>query len=200
MHRTILDTPILTALLRPLAGLLLGLSGWRIVGGAPEAKRVVLVAAPHTSNLDAFLLLMMAAKLRIKLFWLGKDSLFRWPFGWLSRWLGGIPVDRSRSTNLVSSVAALLREASELILVVSPEGTRARSEGWKSGFYHIALEAGVPLSLGYLDWARRMGGVGPLFHPSGSFEIDLPRIRAFYADKVGRYPDAFGEVRLKEEM
>ena len=194
MRRTILDTPVLTNLLRPVASLLLRLAGWRVAGRAPEAKKYVLVAAPHTSNFDGALLLMIAAKLRIQIFWLGKDSLFRRPFGPITRWLGGIPVDRSQSSDLVSRLAALFDTVSELVIVVPPEGTRSAAGRWKTGFYRIAEQASVPIGLGYLDYGTRTGGIGPLFEPTGELERDMARIREFYADKVGLKQEQFGSI------
>jgi 1-acyl-sn-glycerol-3-phosphate acyltransferase len=97
-------------------------------------------------------------------------------------------------------MARTFRESESLALVVPAEGTRGYTPHWKSGFYHIAQTAGVPIVLGYLDYARRRGGFGPAVHPNGDIRNDMDKIRTFYADKVGKYPDRFGEVRLKEEM
>jgi 1-acyl-sn-glycerol-3-phosphate acyltransferase len=177
----------------------LRLTGWETEGERPRSPRIVLVAAPHTSNWDLAFLLALATRYDMKLHWMGKHTLFRGPMGWVMRRVGGIPVRRDLRQSLVQQMADTFAERQTLVLTVPPEGTRGRSEYWKSGFYHIARSAGVPLVLGYLDYARKRGGFGPEFHPTGDVGADMERIRAFYADKVGRYPECFGEVRLREE-
>jgi 1-acyl-sn-glycerol-3-phosphate acyltransferase len=115
------------------------------------------------------------------------------------RALGGIPVRRDRRNNLVAQVAEAFASASDLALVVPAEGTRGRTEYWKSGFYHMARTAKVPIVCGYLDYARKRGGFGHEFEPSGDVARDMDVVRAFYADKVGKYPECFGPVRLRDE-
>ena len=177
----------------------LKMTGWEVEGPRPLERRYVLIAAPHTSNWDLAYLLALSTVSDVKVSWMGKDGLFRPPLGWLMRRLGGIPVVRSQSRNMVSQMADAFGEVEELALVVPAEGTRSYVAHWKSGFYHIARGAKVPIVLGYLDYARRRGGFGPALHPTGNMRKDMDRIRDFYADKVGRYPDQFGEVRLKDE-
>jgi len=182
-----------------IARWLLDRAGWEPEGKRPEARRYVLIAAPHTSNWDLFYLLALSELFDVRVSWLGKHVLFRPPLGWLMRRLGGIPVVRHRRGNLVAQVAESFSRVEDLALVVPAEGTRGYVEYWKSGFYHIARTAGVPIVMGYLDFARRRGGFGPALEPSGDVRADMDRIRAFYADKVGRYPELFGPVRLREE-
>lgn len=186
---TVFRTPLLTPLLRLLALAALSLLGWRGVGTTPEEKRFVLIGAPHTSNWDFAIMLMVVLKLRLHVHWMGKKSLFRFPFGPLMRWLGGIPIDRSRKSNTVQQLVALYREQEELVVLIPPEGTRSRVERWKTGFYHIANEAGVPILMGYLDAASRQAGLADFFHPTGDAEKDIREIRAFYADKRGIRPE-----------
>ena len=183
-----------------LANAILKLTGWTTEGARPVAPKFVLIAAPHTSNWDLLYLLCMARVFDVKMRWMGKHVLFRWPLGWFMRKAGGVPVVRHRAGNLVDQMAQVIREADELALVVPVEGTRGYVPHWKSGFYHIARAAGVPIVMSYLDYARKVGGFGPAVMPSGDLRSDMDEIRAFYADKVGRFPDQFGEVRLKEEM
>lgn len=178
----------------------LRLSGWRLEGEKPQERRFVLIAAPHTSNWDLAYLLALAAISDLKISWMGKHVLFRPPLGWLMRRLGGIPIVRHRHGDMVSQMATAFEESESLALVVAVEGTRGYVPHWKSGFYHIARAAGVPIVLGYLDYARRRGGFGPALRVSGDIGRDMDGIRDFYADKVGKYADQFGEVRLKEEM
>ena len=193
MHRTIFDTPVANTLLRAGSRAFLRLNGWTLEGALPpEATRSVLIAAPHTSNWDLPYTLMVAFCLRLNIYWMGKASIFRWPWGPLMRWLGGIAVDRSKSSNLVAASAAALRAADgPLQLVVPPEGTRGRTRQWKTGFYYIALEARVPIVLAYMDYERKLSGLGPVFTPSGDVEADMAAIKRFYAPFKGRRADLF---------
>jgi 1-acyl-sn-glycerol-3-phosphate acyltransferase len=189
-----------TTVKRLLANLFLRLTGWQPEGRTPAARRYVLIAAPHTSNWDLPYLLAFAVLFGVRVTWMGKHTLFREPMGWLMRKLGGTPVRRHRSNDLVQQMADVIQAESDIALVVPAEGTRSYTPHWKSGFYHIARTANVPIVLSYLDYARRRGGFGPELIPSGDIREDMEEIRAFYADKKGRYPDKMGEVRLKEEM
>ena len=187
-------------MLKLVARWFLKLTGWEPEGSKPLERKFVLIAAPHTSNWDLAYMLAVAAHFDLKVSWMGKHALFRPPFGWLMRRVGGIPIVRHRSGNRVAEMTRAFQERESLILVVPAEGTRGYVAHWKSGFYHIARSAGVPIVLGYLDYARRRGGFGPALQPSGDIRCDMDKIRAFYADKIGKHPDQFGEVRLKEEM
>lgn len=193
MHRTLFDTPLVNSLLRAGSRGFLRLNGWTVEGSLPpEARKCVLIAAPHTSNWDLPYTLMVAFVLHLNVYWMGKHSLFAFPFGPVMRWLGGIAVDRSRSTNLVSASAVALKAADGPVqLVVPPEGTRGRTTHWKTGFYYIALEAGVPIVLAYMDYARRVSGLGPVFVPTGDIDADMAEIKRFYAGVQGRRPQHF---------
>ena len=182
-----------------IAEVFLRVTGWETEGDAPRASKVVLIAAPHTSNWDLAFLLALAVRYDLRPEWMGKHTLFRGPMGWVMRRLGGIPIRRHLRENVVEQMTRVFAERESLCLTVPPEGTRGPAPYWKSGFYHIARGARVPLVLGYLDYARKRGGFGPEFHPTGDLAADMDRIRAFYADKVGRRPECFGEVRLREE-
>ena len=178
----------------------LRLAGWQVEGAKPYLRRFVLIGAPHTSNWDFVFALALAAVLDVKITWLGKHGLFRPPFGWFMRRLGGIPVVRHRRESTVSRMTHAFEACESLVLVLSTEGTRGYTPHWKSGFYHIARAAEVPIVLGYLDYARRRGGLGPAILPSGNIRGDMDEIRDFFADKTARHPDQVGEARLKEEM
>ncbi len=128
-----------------------------------------------------------------------KHSVFVGPAGWLFRQLGGIPIERSRRYGVVKQMADVFAGAEDLMLLVPPEGTRALARHWKSGFYHIAREARVPIALTYLDYRRKAAGFGPSFLLSDNMGLDMDRVRAFYADKSGRHPELSGPIRLEEE-
>jgi 1-acyl-sn-glycerol-3-phosphate acyltransferase len=187
-------------MLRWIAKAFLALTGWRAEGERPVARRCVVIAAPHTSNWDLAFLLAFAAVFRVKLRFMAKHTLFRGPMGAAMRAVGGVPVRRDRRGDMVEQMAQLLNESREMALTIPPEGTRGYVAHWKSGFYHIARRAEVPIVLSYLDYARRRGGFGPAILPTGDIGQDMDEIRAFYSDKRGLHPDLFGEVRLKEEM
>jgi 1-acyl-sn-glycerol-3-phosphate acyltransferase len=174
-------------------------TGWKPEGAPPERRRFVLIAAPHTSNWDAVYLLALAEMYGVRISFMMKHTVFRGPFGPLFRSLGGIPIRRHLRENLVKQMIEAFAARDELILVVPAEGTRSRVDQWKSGFYHIAHQAEVPIVLGYLDYARRRGGFGPSLVPTGRIGEDMDVIRDFYADKSGRHPHLFAEPRLREE-
>lgn len=183
--RTIFRLPVLSQLLQFIATILLKIIGWRVMGTLPRERKYVLIAAPHTSNWDFPLMLLAVFKIGMDVHWLGKSSLFPPLVGNLMRGLGGIPVDRSKNNNLVTQLVELYNARDELILIIPPEGTRSKVEQWKSGFYHVAAGAQVPILLGFVDASRKELGFGPLFYPAQDYENDLPKIRAFYADKRG---------------
>lgn len=182
-----------------IARLSLRLAGWRIVGKAPDAPRYVLIAAPHTSNHDFPLMLLFAIALGIWPAWVGKHTLFKPPLGWLMRLLGGISVDRRAPGGMVEQLAERFAQQDRLVLVMPPEGSRGKRQHWKSGFYHVARSAGVPIAMSYLDYTRKEGGIGPLLVPSDDLRADMDAFRAFYADKRGRHPEQQGPVRLAAE-
>jgi len=184
---------------KTIGRVVLRVSGWAYEGHPPAARRYVLIAAPHTSNWDFVYMMAMAWALGVQLRWMGKASLFVFPLGVVFRALGGLPIRRDQRTNLVEQSVARFAEGGDLALAVPAEGTRRRGTHWRSGFYHIARLAEVPVVLGYLDYARKRGGVGPEVRPSGDVRADMDRLRAFYADKVGRYPALFTPPRLAEE-
>jgi 1-acyl-sn-glycerol-3-phosphate acyltransferase len=181
MLTTMFTTPIIRPLLRGFSRITLKLLGWKVVGNMPEdIKQCVLIAAPHTTNWDMPLSLMIAFSLKTQLHWVGKQSIFKFPFGGLMRWMGGIPVDRSHANNMVNATIEKFKEFPELRIMMAPEGTRARVTQWKSGFYHIAHGAQVPIVLAFVDYKNKRGGIGKMFTTSGDYEKDIIVIREFY--------------------
>lgn len=169
----------------------LALVGWKIRGDWPELPKVVLLAAPHTSNWDGLLMLMVAGAYRIKLKWMGKKSLVAGPFGGVMRALGVLPVDRQAKNGLVGSVSEAIKAASDVILAISPEGTRTRVEEWKKGFYLIAHAAQVPIVFSVLDFKTKILTISGWLMPSGDFDADWPLIRSHYAKAEGKFNEKF---------
>ena len=193
MHRTIFDTPVVNTVLRGLSIGFLKLRGWKVNGELPANGRTcVLIAAPHTSNWDLPYTLMVAFALRLNIYWMGKEQIFKPPFRGLMMWLGGLPVRRESANNLVAaSIEALQNAQGPVQLVVPPEGTRSKVRYWKTGFYYIAMGAKVPIVMAYMDYARKQSGLGPVFEPTGDIEVDMAAIQAFYAPFKGKNPDQF---------
>jgi 1-acyl-sn-glycerol-3-phosphate acyltransferase len=167
--------------------------GWKIVGQLPEnSPKAVLIAAPHTSNWDLPYSLMTCFVLGIRPYWLGKASLFKFPFRGPMRWLGGIGVDRSRSQNLVASaIEGFSQHPGPLLLMIPPEGTRSKVKEWKTGFYFIAQGAGVPIVMGYMDHGKKEAGLGPVLVTTGDLEVDMATVKAFYAPIQGLKANQF---------
>lgn len=169
---------------------------WTIQGEFPNRPKLVTIIAPHTSYWD--FIIGMAGKLALGLYanWLGKHTVFFWPLDVLLRWLGGIPVDRSSSHGTVEQVVELFGSREKLVLGLSPEGTRKRVEKWKTGFYHIALRAGVPIVPIYLDYAHKILGIGPMMIPTGDMERDLREMGTIYSHIRARYPEQFSSTLI----
>jgi 1-acyl-sn-glycerol-3-phosphate acyltransferase len=193
MHRTIFDTPVVNTVLRALSVGFLKLNGWKVLGSLPAGcEKCVFIAAPHTSNWDLPYTLMVAFSLKLNIYWMGKSQIFKPPFKGVMMWLGGIPVHREQANNLVeASAQAIVAANGPLQLVVPPEGTRSKSRYWKTGFYYIALNAKVPIVMAYMDYERKISGLGPLFIPTGDIEADMVRIKAFYAPFKGKNASQF---------
>ncbi|MGI9407811.1 MAG: lysophospholipid acyltransferase family protein [Hyphomicrobiaceae bacterium] len=175
--------------MRFVAMSLLKLAGWRIAGHLPPDHKMVVVGGPHTSNWDFVLLLFCTLHFRVRTNWMGKDALFRPPFGWLMRRLGGISIDRSKPTDTVTQVIEYFDARDDLILVITPEGTRGKVKKWKSGFYWIAHGANVPIMVFYADYGRKICGVGPVVVPSGDYDADVADLQAFMKTITPRNPD-----------
>lgn len=186
-------------MLKAFARFFLKLKGWEMEGEVPTARNYVLIAALHTSNWDLVYMLAFSRLVSVNVHWMGKHTIFSPPFGWVMKRLGGIPIYRHMRNDVVQHMVERLTSGGSLVLAVPPKGTRVSTEYWKSGFYHIANIAQVPIVMGYLDYAKRRGGFGPALMPSGDVKVDMDVIRAFYRDKVGKHPENSDQIRLREE-
>jgi 1-acyl-sn-glycerol-3-phosphate acyltransferase len=189
MHRTIFTTPLIKNLLYWISIGFLKVIRWRREGKMPDIPQYVVIAAPHTTNWDLPITLAMAFAFKCNLYWMGKDTIFKRPFRRIMKFLGGIPIDRSTSNNVVEQSIQAFRENEKLVLVIPPEGTRKSVKYWKTGFYYIANGAGVPIVMGYLDYKRKVGGIGQVFQPTGDINVDMVAIQYFYANISGKYPE-----------
>jgi len=180
-----------------LARWVLKLFGWKVVGEKPETPKYVMLGYPHTSNWDVPLGLLIYAAAGVRLNWVGKHTLFKKPFGWVIRLIGGVPVNRDTTKNFVQLVADVFKNHKELALALSPEGTRGKADFWRTGFYYIAKEAGVPIALCFLDYGKKTGGFGPLIMPSGNIENDFEKFKDFYLGMKGKNPEDMTPIILR---
>ncbi|MBY0305408.1 MAG: 1-acyl-sn-glycerol-3-phosphate acyltransferase [Sphingomonas sp.] len=169
----------------------LKLGGWTMQGDWPPLAKAVLLAAPHTSNWDGINMLAAAGYYRVTLRWMGKKSLTTGPFGRLVLWLGCVPIDRAASHDVVQAMTDAFATEDAMILAIPPEGTRSLTREWKTGFYHIAVKAGVPIILTVLDYGTKTIRVAGVFHPTGDYAADIVQIRAPYKEAVGKVRGAF---------
>lgn len=184
-------------MLKTLGGLMLRIAGWRTVFVAPPEPKWVLIAYPHTSNWDFPIGLLFCAQHGVFVRWAGKDSLFRWPMGAMFRRLGGVAINRREHTGMIAQLADAFRRNEKFNICITPEGTRKKTDHWKSGFYRLAMETGVPVGLGFFDYRNRRVGIERWVTLSGDEEKDLSLFREVYADKTGRYPEQAGDIRFR---
>ncbi len=176
---------------KQFARLLLFLTGWKLEGTIPLIKKCVIIGVPHTSNWDFFFGMVYKLYYGLNIHFLIKRELFRFPFRWVARWVGGIPVDRMKHDRLVDQLSAKILNSENFYLAIAPEGSRKEVVTWKRGFYHIAKKAGVPIILGYMDYRRKVVGVGPVFYPGEDIESDMRKIACFYCNIKAKYPANF---------
>ena len=200
MSTTTPSPPKPSPIMQKFDRIFLKLLGWRYEGEMPPLSKFVLICAPHTSNWDMLFSLRFISAFGIKINWMGKSSLFRFPHGPLVRWLGGVPVYRSKSTNMVQQMVNTFNSREKFVIGILPEGTRYKKDYWHTGFYHIAEEANVPIVLSLLNYERKLGLVGPIIFPSGDIEADLDKIRPFYKDAKGKNPELMSDIKVKHDM
>lgn len=183
-----------------LAHRAMALRGWTFAGVVPPAPKMIVLGAPHTTNWDFIVFLAALHHFRLKVRYLGKHTLFRWPFGRFFRATGGIPVDRSRPAGVVDQVVRAFGDSKRMVLVIAPEGTRKPTRWWKSGFLKIAEIAEVPIVLAGIDYPRRTVTLGNAHTFDGDVSGFMDMAREFYSDKRGLHPDKETPVILREEV
>ena len=188
--------PVTPSLTQRICGSILRLCGWTVVFRWPPVPKCVVIFYPHTSNWDFVWGVLAYLSLGWRIRWCAKDTWFRWPVGILARALGGIPVNRREHTGFVGQLKRKYERAQELYIVITPEGTRSRTDHWKSGFYRLALATGTPVGLAFIDVPTKRIGVDTYIALSAREEDDLARFRAYYSDKRGFHPELQGDIRF----
>ncbi|MBL4790563.1 MAG: lysophospholipid acyltransferase family protein [Kordiimonadaceae bacterium] len=185
--KQIYDNALFATMMSGAAKLFLKMWGWKLAPGCTNLKKVVVIAAPHTSNWDFLFFLAVTSINRLPLNFMAKHTLFKGFFGRIFYYLGGVPVHRSKegAADMVDQMVLAFAERDIMQLCITPEGTRSKVKKWKTGFYRIALAAGVPIVLGFVDAKTKTTGFGPVFHPTGDMDADIAEIKKFYAEKVG---------------
>lgn len=163
------------------------LMGWKVLGAAPSDQKLIIIAAPHETNWDLPYMLGIAFYYRIPVRWMGKKSLGEGPFGWLMKWWGLLPVDRHASMNIVQQVVKAYSETDEMAVVLAPEGTRSDVKAWKTGFYSISQESGVPVALGFIDYSKKLGGIDGKLIPTGDYIADMETLVEYYTARVTKF-------------
>jgi 1-acyl-sn-glycerol-3-phosphate acyltransferase len=183
-----------------IAGAIMALFGWHVVGSVPDIDKYIIVAAHHTSNWDGLLMVLASFVLKIRIHWMGKHTLMKPPLGWLLRAMGGIPINRTASHGVVEQMIDEFNRREKMILIISPEGTRKKVSRWKRGFYHIAMGAKVPLVLAAPDYQRKQVIIGPVAVPTGNIDADIEPIRTFFSDKIPRFPEKAGDIMVAGDV
>ena len=173
--------------------------GWEVIVEWPDSKKYVVIVYPHTSNWDFLVGIFAAKAIGLEAHFVAKHTLFRKPYGWIFRALGGIPVDRRRKASMAQQLAERFDEAAEFVLGLAPEGTRSHTDHWKSGFYHIARAAKVPIAMAFFDYPRKQVGMGGAFYPGNDLEQTYEQIRAFFKGKQGKNPGQESDIRPRRQ-
>ncbi len=185
--------------MKSLSKFLLRALGWKLVGEPPKLNKYILIFAPHTSNWDVVLLMLMRWAVELKPNFIGKHTLFWPPLSWIFRAIGGEPVDRTKAQAVVDQIVEKFHTRDEFKFALSPEGTRSKKPYWKTGFYRVAVKASVPVQLVFLDKRTKQIGFGPLLQPSGDIHKDFEWLKEFYQDKQGIRPHLLSDIRVNVE-
>ena len=187
-------------MLRIIAKCLLRLGGWTAVGEKPAVRKAVFIAAPHTSNWDGIWALIYKVSMNLEIHFFAKQSLFWFPLGALLRGLGGIPLNRNEPRSVVRQAVDAFNENDEFYFALAPEGTRSLRTHWKSGFYRIAMDANVPVVLGFFDYREKRLGFGPTIELTGDRGADLATMQDFYGTVTARWPEKVSPIVFKTEL
>ena len=192
MRITVFNTPILTPILQFLSIIGLGIFGWRAVGKVPkDVRKYIIIAAPHTSYWDFPMFLFVVCALRLNLNVFIKHTLFVGPIGWFLKYCGGVPIDRRAAGARVRQTVQEFHKNDDMVLLITPEGTRSAQTNWKTGFYHIASEANVPIAVAFVDSAAKRAGIDHFLTPSGDIDKEMAEIKAFNDTKRGLKPQNY---------
>ena len=184
--------------MQTLSRFILRIFGWKAELKVKMVDKCVLVGAPHTTNWDFPIAILGMSAMGLKFNWVGKHTLFKWPFGFFMRLLGGIPLDRrSGGAGFAIKAVETFHDLDRFVLAIAPEGTRHKTNYWKAGFYKIAIKGNVPIALGYVDFKKKIIGIGKILIPTGDRDKDFALIKDFYLDKSAKYPEKQGEIRLR---
>jgi 1-acyl-sn-glycerol-3-phosphate acyltransferase len=189
--------PRIDPIRRFIGRLILRLAGWRVEGRWPDIPKMVVIFAPHTSNWDFVFAMSAIFSQGYRPNFIGKKSLFWGPLGWFMRGMGGIPVDRQAAVNTVGATVQAIQAAERVILGIAPEGTRSQTKYWRSGFYHIAHQSGVPISFFSLDYRKKLARLAEGITTTGDIQADMERIRPFFEGVAGKFPHQAGEMRFR---
>ncbi len=175
------------------------LSGWKVIGEFPDVPKAIFIAAPHTSNWDGWWMVVTSHAMGLKLSWMGKESLFSSPIGGFLKMMGGVSVDRSQSNDTVHQIADEFNRRPGMYLAIAASASRKKRDYWKSGFYHIAAEAKIPLLCGCVDYERKEAGIIGVVEVTGDMKADMEKIREIYEGRNGRVPSQMTPIRLRGE-
>jgi len=185
-------------MLKFLSKVILKILGWQLTIDLPENKKLILIGAPHTSNWDFPLALLAFWTIETPVYWVAKIQMFRGPLHYVFTALGGIPVDRSSANGFINQIADKFKQTDTMALAIAPEGTRAKTQYWKSGFYFIALEVSAPICLGYIDYKTKTLGFKSALYPTGDIDADMITIADHYQDIVGKHPENQGPIKIRK--
>ncbi|NNG27224.1 MAG: glycerol acyltransferase [Ignavibacteriaceae bacterium] len=185
-------------MLKIISKLALRILGWRLDGKLPELDKYVLIGAPHTSNWDSVYGFLGAGAIGLRFKWIAKQSVFPGPLSPILKFFGGIPIDRSVRSSIISRMVELFNKRDKFVLGLMPEGTRSKTEFWKTGFYYIAKDAKLPIAFAFLDYGKKRVGIADLIlHPTGDIERDMVVISNFYKGMKGKHPEKQGKIEVK---
>jgi 1-acyl-sn-glycerol-3-phosphate acyltransferase len=185
-------------MLKYISKLALGIFGWRLTGKLPALNKYVLIGAPHTSNWDSVFGFLGAGAIGLRFKWVAKQSVFPGPLAPILKYFGGIPIDRSIRSSVIKKMVEQFNNCDKLVLGLMPEGTRSKTEFWKTGFYYISIGANVPIAFAFLDYGRKRVGIADqILYPTGNIGNDMKVIRNFYKDIKGKHPERQGKIEVK---